>query len=125
MYAIIAGYAINAVLTEYKEISKAVVRNDMDTFLLYRDEQLPILIHVFLGTISLYIIIFTMLFPFNDVKLGASAVFVVSSLVVMAYVIVSELDDYQKSIWFKEKIPPEWYEVDINEHFNKKAEKII
>ena len=119
-YAIFAGYAVNAVLSDYKEISKAVVENDVDTFLVYRDEQLPIMMHLLLGIISLFITTFTMLFPYHGTKEGTAAVFSVSFLLFLFYVIVTELDDYYHSIWFKEKIPESWYKIDITEHFKKK-----
>lgn len=118
-YAIFAGYAVNTVLSEYKEISKSVVKDDMDTFLMYRDEQLPILMHLLLGTNSLFLIIFTMLFPYHGIPEAIAAVFAVTFLIVLVFVIVTELDDYRNSIWFKEKIPNQWYEVDITKYFKK------
>jgi hypothetical protein len=119
-YAIFAGYAVNAVLTDYKEISKAVVRDDVDTFLLYRDEQLPILMHLLIGSTSFFIIAFTLLFPYSGAAIGMASNFTVTFILTLVYIIVTELDDYYHSIWFKEKIPSEWYKIDISEHFKKK-----
>jgi hypothetical protein len=123
IYALFAGYAISKVLDEYKEISKAVVKNDIDSFLLYRDEELPILVHLLIGTISFFIIFFTILFPYHCEMLGMLINFIVVFIFTLVYVIVRELDDYYRSIWFKEKIPKEWYEVNIAEHFKKEEKK--
>lgn len=118
-YVIFAGYAVTTVLTEYKEISKAVVRNDVDTFLYYRDEQLPILVHLLVGTMSLFLLIFSLAFPYADLASGQAALFTITFIITLVYLVIIELDDYQNSIWFKEKIPREWYKINIEEHFRK------
>lgn len=123
-YAFFAAYAINAVLTEYKEISRAVVKGDMETFLIYRDEQLPILMHILMGTPALFVIIFTMLFPYHNVIDGVITIFSATFLITLTFTVVIELDDCRNSIWFKEKIPKEWYAVDPIEYFRKKNQKI-
>ncbi len=122
VYAIFAGATIVEVLRDYKKISKAVVKHDMETFLLYRDEQLPILMHLLIGLISLFFVFLVMFFPYHGVNEAIALVFGVVFLVVLAYVIVTELDDYRNGIWFIEKIPPHWYEVDIEEYFKNKAQ---
>lgn len=122
-YAIFAGYAINTVLTEYKEISKAVVQDDMETFLVYRDEQLPILFHLLLGTNSLILITSSMFFPFHGTSEGMVINFLVTFILVLIYVVIMELDDYYHSIWFREMIPKEWYQVNAIEYFRNENSK--
>lgn len=121
VYAIFAGYAVGTVLGDYKEISKAVVKDDMETFLLYRDEQLPILIHLLVGTSSVFVLIATLVFPYNGILIGMVSNFMVHFLLTLIYIIVIELDDYYHSIWFKEKVPKHWYEVDIEKYFKEKS----
>lgn len=124
VYTIFGGYAVNTVLLEYKEMSKAVVKNDLDTFLLYRDENLPILIHILIGTPSVFIILLTLIFPFgNSVMVGMIANFTVGFFLALSYTIVIELDNYKNSIWFKEHIPEAWYKEDVMEYFRKKNNK--
>ncbi|MFA6251539.1 MAG: hypothetical protein WC603_02855 [Candidatus Paceibacterota bacterium] len=121
-YVIFAGYAVNKVLDEYKIVSKAVVKNDLETFLLYRDEQLPILIHLPVAGITFVFVFFVMFFPFSSAWIGGISVFSVVFMVTLIYKVVMELDNYENSIWFKEKIPPEWYKINIERYFKEKGQ---
>jgi hypothetical protein len=121
MYVIFASVAVGSVFDQYKKVSKCVVRKDLDSFLLYRDEQLPIMMHILVGAPSIILAAFVMLLDYSHDTLGGMAgVFAVTFMLVLVWVITTELDDFSKSIWFREKIPTKWYEIDIEKHFNKK-----
>lgn len=120
VYVIFVGIAIGSVFDEYKIVSKAVVRRDLDTFLLHRDEQLPILLHILIGIPSLLLVGLTMLFHYEDFYIGLVAVFSVILMVMTAWIVSTELDDFERSIWFRESIPKEWHGLDVKEHFKKK-----
>lgn len=119
IYVIFASIAVGSVFDEYKTISRCVVKSDLETFLLHRDEQLPIMMHILVGAPSVILILISMLFNYTDTLIGATSIFSVVFVVVITWVIATELDDYRKSIWFKEKIPARWYEIDIDEYFKK------
>jgi hypothetical protein len=123
VYVIFAGYAISRVLDESKEVAKAIIQNDLDTFLLYRDEQLPILIHLPLGLVSGVIIFFLLFFPFPDEFIGTTSVFSIVFMMSLLFIVTQELDNYENSIWFKTKTPPEWWQTDIENHFKKNQKK--
>ena len=126
VYAIFAGYATNKVLEELKLASKAVVQYDMDTFLTYRDEQLPILAHLPIAVISLFLFLSTLLYPYQHTSIALFTVFSLTFIMTLNYLIVIELDNYENSIWFKEKVPREWYDINIEEHFkNKYTDKLF
>ena len=120
IYVIFASIAVESVFSEYKIISKCVVKKDVETFLLYRDEQLPIMMHILVGVPSFILILLSILFNYEDLLVGAVAVFCIAFVVILTWVIATELDDYERSIWFREKIPKEWYEVDIEEYFKER-----
>ncbi|MCX6797652.1 MAG: hypothetical protein NTX66_00300 [Candidatus Falkowbacteria bacterium] len=120
VYVIFAGYAVNRVLDESKEVSRAIVQKDLDTFLSYRDEQLPILIHLPLGLVAGVIIIFILFFPFSGEVIGVTSVFSIVFVMALLFIITRELDSYENSIWFRAKTPPEWWQIDIEEHFQDK-----
>ncbi|MDB5260623.1 MAG: hypothetical protein JWN37_854 [Candidatus Nomurabacteria bacterium] len=121
IYVIFASVAVESVFSEYKIISKCVVTRDLETFLLYRDEQLPIMMHILVGSPSFILIILSLFFNYDDAIIGAVAIFLITFVVVLTWVISTELDDYERSIWFKEKIPKEWYEIDIESFFKEKS----
>jgi len=120
VYVIFAGYAINRVLDESKEVSKAIVKKDLKTFLLYRDEQLPILIHLPLGLVAIIIIFFIILFPYPDEYIATTTVFAIVFMMALLFVIIRELDYYENSLWFREKTPQEWWDIEIDDYFSKK-----
>ncbi len=120
IYVIFASLAVNSVFEEYKTISRSVVKSDLETFLIHRDEQLPIMMHILVGAPSLILILTAMLFGYGSAWAGLFSVFCVSFVVTLIWVIATELDDYRKSIWFKETIPEEWYKIDVQEFFKDK-----
>lgn len=124
IYVIFAAYAANRVLDESKEVSRTIIEGDLDTFLVYRDEQLPILILLPLGASGSIIILFALFFPFPDEVIGVTAVFAVVFIMTLIFKVTNELDRYENSVWFREKTPSDWWEIDIEEYFkNKKKEK--
>ena len=123
VYVIFASIGIGSVFEEYKIVSKAVVKRDLETFLLHRDEQLPILLHILVGIPSIILIGLTAFFHYDDWLIGVCAVFSVIFVVVTAWIVSTELDDFEKSIWFKEKIPKEWHGIDVQTYFEKKGKK--
>lgn len=122
VYVIFAGYAINRVLDESKIVSRAIVIKDLDTFLSYRDEQLPILFHLPLVAVSLIIVFFAIFFPYPDVIIGMSSVFSLVFIMALLFLITEELDNYENSIWFREKTPKEWWDIEVEEYFKIKNE---
>lgn len=98
VYVIFSGYAINKVLDESKIISRSIVTKDLDTFLIYRDEQLPILIHLPLGVVSFIIIFFALFFPFPGEFIAATAVFSIAFIMALLFMVTKELDNYESSI---------------------------
>ncbi|MEO5627919.1 MAG: hypothetical protein ABIQ89_03450 [Candidatus Saccharimonadales bacterium] len=120
IYVIFASLAISSVFDEYKTISRCVVKSDLETFLIHRDEQLPIMMHILVGAPSLILVLFAIFFRYEDPYIAVAAIFSVVFMIVITWVIATELDRYEKSIWFKEKIPKDWYEVDVSEYFKSK-----
>lgn len=121
IYVIFAGIAVTSVFDQYKSISKCVVQKDLDTFLLYRDEQLPIMMHLLIAVSTIILVFFIMIFNYqNHVWLAMTTIFSVSFVLVLIWIVTTEIDDFSRSIWFREKVPKEWYLVDIDEHFKKR-----
>ena len=119
IYVIFAGIAISSVFEEYKELSKAIVSRDKRSFLIHRDEQLPIIMHILLWVPSGILILMTLLFNYPNTATGLFTVFSISFIITTAWVVCVDLDDYMKSVWFKEKTPKGWLEEDIDKFFDK------
>lgn len=123
VYVIFASIAIGSVFDEYKIMSRAVVKKDLETYLLHRDEQLPILLHILVAIPSLLLVALSMAFHYDGWEVGATAVFSVIFIVSTAWIVATELDNFERSIWFRESIPKDWLEIDIAEYFDKKRSK--
>lgn len=117
VYVIFASIAVESVFREYKTISRCVVKKDLETFLLHRDEQLPIIMHLLVGAPSVLLVVLIMFLEYTNQLIGFFTVFSVVFVVVLTWVISTELDNYEKSIWFRVKIPKDWYEIDIDDFF--------
>jgi hypothetical protein len=118
LYAILAGVAVTSVFDQYKEVSKAVVGNDKDTFLIYRDEQLPLTMHVLMGASSLVLLAAVLLLDYQgDDVAGILTTFTVAFIFALVWAVTTELDDFHRSIWFRVNIPEEWYQIDVKLHF--------
>lgn len=122
-YSIIAALVLNAVWEEYRKVSVCVITDDRDTFLLYRDERIPLMIHLLLGVLSLFLIGSIMLIDYDHIWSGRCSVFSITFACVLYWVVATELDDPARSVWFKERIPQEWLEIDIDVYRAEKAKK--
>lgn len=120
IYVIFASIAVGSVFEEYKTIARSVVGLDLETFLLHRDEQLPILVNILVAAPSIILIALVLLFPYQDTWVGIASVFTVIFVVSTTWIVATELDDYESGIWFKEKVPEDWHKIDIEEYFKDK-----
>lgn len=117
IYVIFASIAVNAVFDKYKQIMHSVVTSDMKTFLLHRDQRLPGLLHVLVGAPSAILILLTLFFNYQDVYIGAVAVFAVVYVVTQTWLIITELDNFHTRSVFKTKTPSHWHKTDVRQFF--------
>lgn len=117
LYAILVTWILTAVYDKYKEIVVCVLTQDKDRFLLYRDERLPIVSHLLVGIVSFPLLGMIGLVAYKHALTGAVSVFVVSSILTMVWFVLRQLENPLKTGWFAERIPEEWFAIDIDEHF--------
>ncbi len=115
-YSIMAALVLNTVWEEYKQVSICIVTNDMHKFLIYRDERIPMLIHLLLCVLSFFLLGSMMVLEYEDVWSGRCSVFATAFILVLYWVVATELDDPHRSVWFKERIPQDWLTIDIDEY---------
>lgn len=117
MYVLFASVAVTSVINRFTALSASVVTKNKDRFLVNRDEQLPIMMHILVGAPSVLIVMFLMLLDYGTSDWGMTAVFAVTYVVALVWLIAIELDDFNNSIWFQDRVPAEWYTIDIQEYF--------
>lgn len=116
-FSILAGLVLNSIWEKYQKVVICVLKRDMDCFLLYRDERIPIVFHLLLASLSLPIIVMVMLLEYSSVWSGGASTFVVTLAISVYWLVATQLQNPAKSLWFAERIPPDWLTVDIDEHF--------
>jgi len=123
-YGIFAALAINFTWSKYSEMSSAVVTRNKEKFLALRDEKMPIMLHIFLGSMALSIQLFVLLIDYENPVTGLLLVLAITYFLTLTAVIAIELDDPKRSIWFQKSIPSDWLSADVKDYFDKKAQAI-
>lgn len=116
-YSITASLVFSSIWKKYQTVVICVLKKDRDTFLYYRDERVPIIIHVLILTFSFLLIIITGGMEYKHLASGIAAVFSISFALCLYFIVIVELQNPAKALWFAERIPKKWLEVDIDRHF--------
>jgi hypothetical protein len=116
-YGITAALILNSLWEKYNKVVLCVFKKDKDTFLFYRDERMPIMIRLLLASISLPLIGIVGTLDYQHAWSGAAAVFSVSLVLALYWMVATKLENPAKSAWLAERIPQEWLSVDVDDHF--------
>ena len=116
-YGILVSWIIGAIWEKYRKVVVCVLEQDKHTFLLYRDERMPIVLHLLIGAVSFPLVGMIGMIAYKHIFTGASSVFAVSMVLALFWRIAAELEDPTKHGWFSERIPPDWLTEDVDEFF--------
>ncbi len=116
-FAILAAIVMGTIWEKHQKVSVCVVKRDRQEFLLYRDERMPIVIHLLLGSLAVPLVLMVMLLEYTSFWSGFAAVATVSFGITIYWIVATELQDPARSPWFAERIPQEWLTADIDEVF--------
>jgi hypothetical protein len=116
-FSILAALVLNSIWEKYRQVVVCILRRDMETFLLYRDERIPIIIHILLASLSMPVIVMVMLLEYRSFWSGLASISSVSFAISVYWVVALELENPSKSLWLAERVPKDWLEKDIDAHF--------
>ncbi len=116
-FSLTAAVVLGAVWNQYRQIVVSVIRRDRDTFLMYRDERIPILLHLLLGAFSVPLVVIIGLLDYANIWSGLCSIFIAAFIISLYWVVATELDNPAKSIWFAGRVPKEWLAIDVDTHF--------
>ncbi len=122
LFGLIAAVVLNAIWERYRQIVVAVLKKDRETFLLYRDERIPIMLHLLLLSFSLPLWCIIVALEYRSLWSGSAVVFAVTFSLALFWVVATELENPAQSPWFAERIPQDWLKVDIDKHFEQGQE---
>ncbi len=116
-YGIVATTTFSTVWDKYQKVVISVLKRDKETFLCYRDERIPIVIHLLILAFAIPLLAIISLLEYKTAVDGFVAVFTVSFALATYAVVIIELQNPSKSLWFIERIPVDWLTIDIDVHF--------
>jgi len=117
-YGIIATWVLDAIWDKYKKVVISTLHQDKDEFMLYRDERMPIALHLLIIFISLPLLGMIGMIDYHSVTTGIFSVFAVSFILSLFWIVIKHLEDPSRSAWIAERIPADWLEADVDEHFH-------
>lgn len=98
------------VLQRHRNVNISIMKKDQETFLLYRQIRLPGLSKVLLGILSFFIVAVMSLMTFESWWTGPFVIFAVTFTLSAYWVVVTELEDPVRGVWFRNEVPREWLE---------------
>lgn len=123
VYGAIAGFLLADVFSTYKKAVLAVLEKDKRTFLYYRDERLPISLHLLVIVWSAPLLGIIGGLEYQHFLAGFAAVFSVAFALALYLAVIIELQSFSKSLWFAERIPKDWLEADVDHFFELDKEE--
>jgi ABC-type antimicrobial peptide transport system permease subunit len=117
-YGIIATWVLDTIWDKYKKVVISTLHQDKDEFMLYRDERLPIALHLLVIFVSLPLLGMIGMIDYQSVATGIFSVFSISFILSLFWIVIKHLEDPSRSAWIAERIPAEWLKADVDEHFH-------
>ncbi len=116
-YGIMTTSTFESVYGKHQKSVISVLKKDRETFLCYRDERIPIIIHLLIITFSALLLGIVSLIAYKTLYAGLVSVFSVSFVLSLYWLVIIELQNPAKSLWFIERTPNEWLTIDIDDAF--------
>lgn len=122
-FGINATISLGATWEKYRKVCVCVLTKDLRGFLILRDERIPIILHLFVAVLSIFVLGLTMFFEYKVEISGVVCVSIMSFVVSLYWFVLPQLEDPVKGAWFVERIPEDWLIIDVDEHFKLGAEE--
>ncbi len=117
LFSITGAFVLNTIWEKYRMVVLCIFQKDKERFLFYRDERIPVLLHLLLFSFSFPLLGMIAMLDYKEVLSGMIAVFSVSFGLSLYWIAAVELENPVNSPWIKERIPKEWLTVDVDEQF--------
>lgn len=125
LFGVPAAFFLTGVWKKYTRTGLSILQSDKQTFMLYRDQHLPIVLQVFLGTLSLVIMAKTMLLGFESEWIGGLEVFSTAFMLIMFWKVLFYLENPLRSQWYAERVDKSWLEEDVDVHFGLEEAMVV
>lgn len=114
----VGSFAYTKIDERKASIVANILKRNKNSFLLNRDERTSNVVLVFLASVALLLVLQAMFTHWESVFAGAFAVFVCSFVSAKFWALIIYLDDpIHSSRWISERVPQEWFGIDVDEYF--------
>ncbi len=114
-YGVLITEVLRSVWGKYKKVVEYVKEKNRREFLELRDEKMPIVLHLLVGSISVPLMGMIFMLHFKNEWIGFASIFAVAFILFFYWVVLAQLENPVKSAWLAERIPEEWLTADVDE----------
>lgn len=116
-YGISLSWIFSGLGETYKKVVVAVLEKDERTLMMWRDERMPIAVHLSIGIPSLFLLGGIGAVSYRHVLTGGISIFAVSFMLVFFWYVAREIENPLKGAWFRERVDPWLFEQDVDTYF--------
>ena len=109
-HAIVAGFVLNKVWTEYTLVQRCLKTGDKRAFQAIKDDRIPLSVHFLLGSFACLIQGLVSVLHYETAMSGFAATFSISFVLVIYWEVAINLDNPRKAVWYTDRIPEDWFE---------------
>ncbi|HUC02031.1 MAG TPA: hypothetical protein VMA75_03950 [Candidatus Paceibacterota bacterium] len=117
IYGIFIAWIIYGSKQKYDATITAVMMRDKKTYLRFRDERQPIMLHLMVGMLSVPSLVMVMLTVYRHAITGIVSVFSFAMAIVGFWFIIALLENPTKSAWVDERTPASWKTANVDKFF--------
>ena len=116
-YSITTTLVFTSVWERYQKVVVCILKKDQATFMLYRDERIPLVIYMLIAALSVPLLVMIGGLEYHSAVAGFMAVYSVAFVLSLYWVVIVELQTPVGSVWLAERIPADWLKQDVDEFF--------
>lgn len=116
-FGILAAEAVRTAWNKHAQITASVLTRNKRQFLLYRDERILTAMHVLLVVFAALVILVVAFFHYKEAWVGLMMVAATTFSLSLVWSVIEQLENPRLSPWIRERIPPEWFEEDVDKFF--------
>lgn len=116
-FGILAAEAVRTAWNKHAQITSSVLTRNKRQFLLYRDERILTAMHVLLAVFAALVILVVAFFHYKEAWVGLMMVAATTFSLSLVWSVIEQLENPRLSPWIRERIPPEWFEEDVDKFF--------
>lgn len=121
VFAIAAALLLTGAWERSRMISRYILTHNKKAFMEIRDEKIPIAMHLLLAIVGLLVVVLLGAAEYKNPITGGFVIFSTSFAISLYFVVMADLQEPTRSVWFRRRIPPDWLTTDIDAYFETRV----